>query len=443
MSAEELEPPLGSKSSSALGNGIALISSTLLFVAILSVAGLLVFVGGLQPTPELSFLFEMRHRLSVIGIVSLAIFIQLFIARSYKNDFDFSSSKSLSDEGRKRIGERWLGIIFCVLLSTPVLFLQRHPEVVSGLLAILTAFAIISPLYFLMLERFGKAPEANDEVLILARTIKSVLSTRKLEIDRALRSSLMNLARNILLKFFFVPTLLASSVHFWGEWEHYALGLYPLLNSAYIQTLNQKQLIGLLTQIHVCLYHFCTAAGTTMPFAGYLLSMRLLGNEVKSTDTTFSGWMFMIISYQPLCVLINMFLARTAITWPLQIWQSNFVLTLLLSSIVPLSVILNTSADLTLGLKFSNVSYRGVISHGLYSIIRHPAYTTKCIGWAFALIPSMIASPAMLIQGILGWIALVALYVMRALTEERHLCKFDDYKSYCNRVRFRFIPGII
>jgi protein-S-isoprenylcysteine O-methyltransferase Ste14 len=34
------------------------------------------------------------------------------------------------------------------------------------------------------------------------------------------------------------------------------------------------------------------------------------------------------------------------------------------------------------------------------------------------------------------------LYFLRAITEERHLGNDPDYREYCKKVRYRFVPGV-
>ena len=48
------------------------------------------------------------------------------------------------------------------------------------------------------------------------------------------------------------------------------------------------------------------------------------------------------------------------------------------------------------------------------------------------------------LQALLSVGGLTALYLLRALTEEDHLRSVDgDYASYAERVRYRFIPGVV
>ncbi len=35
------------------------------------------------------------------------------------------------------------------------------------------------------------------------------------------------------------------------------------------------------------------------------------------------------------------------------------------------------------------------------------------------------------------------LYILRAITEERHLGKFEEYREYIKKVKYRFIPWVV
>ena len=89
------------------------------------------------------------------------------------------------------------------------------------------------------------------------------------------------------------------------------------------------------------------------------------------------------------------------------------------------------------GLRFSNLTHRGILTRGPYAWIRHPAYLGKNLAW-WAENLANFASP---IQAFY-LLACNAIYVLRALTEERHLRLDPDYRAYCEKVRWRFIPGV-
>jgi protein-S-isoprenylcysteine O-methyltransferase Ste14 len=94
-------------------------------------------------------------------------------------------------------------------------------------------------------------------------------------------------------------------------------------------------------------------------------------------------------------------------------------------------------ATMAFGLRFSNLTHRGIVTRGPYAWVRHPAYLSKNLAWWTENLP-FFASPLEPLS-LLGW---NAIYFLRAITEERHL-RFDpDYREYCRHVRWRFFPGV-
>ena len=87
--------------------------------------------------------------------------------------------------------------------------------------------------------------------------------------------------------------------------------------------------------------------------------------------------------------------------------------------------------------RFSNLTHRGIICRGPYAWIRHPAYAAKNLSWWLISLP-FLTSPAACLRLVL----LNAVYVLRALTEERHLSRDPIYQEYMKQVKYRFIPGI-
>jgi protein-S-isoprenylcysteine O-methyltransferase Ste14 len=88
-------------------------------------------------------------------------------------------------------------------------------------------------------------------------------------------------------------------------------------------------------------------------------------------------------------------------------------------------------STIAFGLRFSNLTNRGIITSGPYRFTKHPAYITKNLSFWMVSVPFI--EP-------LGWrialthcVALAAvnlLYFLRAKTEERHLMSDPDYRAY-------------
>ena len=90
-------------------------------------------------------------------------------------------------------------------------------------------------------------------------------------------------------------------------------------------------------------------------------------------------------------------------------------------------------ATVAFGLRFSNLSWRGVLTNGPYRFTRHPAYLAKNTFWWLASLPMLATShspvDAIRNTALLGLVS--ALYYWRARTEEAHLLAEDPkYVAY-------------
>jgi protein-S-isoprenylcysteine O-methyltransferase Ste14 len=79
--------------------------------------------------------------------------------------------------------------------------------------------------------------------------------------------------------------------------------------------------------------------------------------------------------------------------------------------------------------------------------VRHPAYTGKNIAWWIGALPVVGGAFSQSFgAGLLAIVSMAtwtAVYVLRALTEERHLLMIDNgYAEYMKTVPYRFLPKI-
>jgi Isoprenylcysteine carboxyl methyltransferase (ICMT) family len=79
---------------------------------------------------------------------------------------------------------------------------------------------------------------------------------------------------------------------------------------------------------------------------------------------------------------------------------------------------------------------RGIVSTGLYRLVRHPIY----LGYLVTHVAFAIANPAVTNLLVLG-IADAAL-LMRAVCEEQTLARDGAYREYLQKVRWRMLPGV-
>lgn len=113
--------------------------------------------------------------------------------------------------------------------------------------------------------------------------------------------------------------------------------------------------------------------------------------------------------------------------------------------VAPTSVVLQTvmalalfASVLSLGRSFGLVpANRGVKVSGMYAYIRHPLYGTQLLFYCAYLLGSF--TPFRLVL-------LVAIFTgmnLRALAEERLLAHDPAYQEYLEKVKYRFIPGLL
>jgi protein-S-isoprenylcysteine O-methyltransferase Ste14 len=118
-----------------------------------------------------------------------------------------------------------------------------------------------------------------------------------------------------------------------------------------------------------------------------------------------------------------------------------------------LSIHLNTAIDLTilaalicymlsgtaLAFSYSNLAYKKIQTRGPYALVRHPA--TACKMLYFSLVFFRFAE-ALSPRWVVCWIIWMSVYVGRALVEERFLNRFPEYRTYTQKTRYRFFPGL-
>jgi len=235
----------------------------------------------------------------------------------------------------------------------------------------------------------------------------------------------------IALKFFFLPLMLNFVLNNLGivAREYHALTTVAAEFHPHLYLL----LLNLLFFVDVIIFTF-----------GYMIEIPGLKNIIRSVEPTFLGWAVCLACYPPFNGMVSTVLP----------WQSSDSphFTNPASQIAADCVILGLItiyvwASVALGWKASNLTNRGVISHGPYRWVRHPAYTSKNFAWWIGAIPTFTAAFShSLGTGLwaIGCMAAVTvIYIARAWTEERHLSMLDDsYVRYRAQIRYRFIPGV-
>ena len=173
---------------------------------------------------------------------------------------------------------------------------------------------------------------------------------------------------------------------------------------------------------------------------GYVLTFRPLDSHIRSTNPFAAAWAAALICYPPFILMsdggpldyhpgtadwTHWFGAHPLLLWPIG------------GCLVALTAIY-AWATVAFGLRFSNLTHRGIITHGPYAWSRHPAYLSKNLFWWLSTVPVLStgswvdAARATLLMAAVGGV-----YYWRARTEERHLGLDPDYQAYSAWMRRR------
>ncbi|HIJ98779.1 TPA: DUF1295 domain-containing protein [archaeon] len=314
------------------------------------------------------------------------------------------------------LGLIWLAILLYTLLPYYQEFLRHETKTILFYLAL--AYTSLGFLYYYYTPKEKIRPSKG---ILIFNAIKKSFSEKKLSFDKTEKTALLF----IIVKFFFLPIML-----------NFFLDNYFSVKSQ-LPNLIQTSSLFSLNGFNFTIFPFLLALFfliDTLWFAfGYAFESRFLKNEIRSVEPTILGWVVALICYPPFNSLLTKFTNWYANE---HVIFFNNEITLVARIIIILLLAIYVSATLALGTKSSNLTNRGIVSKGPYSVIRHPAYLSKNLIWWITIIP--IASwPA--IFGMAIW---SGIYHLRTITEERHLSRDPDYIEYKKQVKYRYIPFV-
>lgn len=168
---------------------------------------------------------------------------------------------------------------------------------------------------------------------------------------------------------------------------------------------------------------------------GYLVTMKPLDAQIRTANPHLAAWVAALICYPPFILMGEggvLDYHHNGAEWPHWLARQTALMWVWAAALVILTAIY-AWATVAFGLRFSNLTYRGVLTNGPYRFTRHPAYLSKNAYWWLATLPFLTTSGSMVdaIRNtvILGLVS--AVYYWRARTEEQHLLAEDaKYREY-------------
>lgn len=166
---------------------------------------------------------------------------------------------------------------------------------------------------------------------------------------------------------------------------------------------------------------------------GYMMTLRLLDSHIRSAEPTMLGWVVCLACYPPFWSLIgsNYFAYENDDLYWGHFFASMPALYITWATLILLLVGVYVWATTMFGIRFSNLTHRGIITAGPYRWVKHPAYLSKNISWWLISVPFLTTTgPVQALQASLLLLGVNFIYYMRAVTEERHLARDPVYRAY-------------
>lgn len=250
-------------------------------------------------------------------------------------------------------------------------------------------------------------------------------------------------ARGWIVKAFFFPLMfifLSNDVNFLLKYNYSSLDISSAI-------FNDTKKFGYLFDF---LYSFIFTLDVIFATVGYVMTFKILNSHIRSVEPTFLGWVVCIMCYPPFWAGFfssTYFAYNDGFYWGSWLGKTPTLYAIWGGAILIL-ITTYSFATIALGYRFSNLTYRGLITSGPYKYTKHPAYITKCLSWWLISIPFISGD---------GWISAVKMsllllglcfiYFLRARTEENHLSNYSEYVKYAEWINkngiFRIVGKIL
>ncbi|WP_119169025.1 methyltransferase family protein [Algihabitans albus] len=166
---------------------------------------------------------------------------------------------------------------------------------------------------------------------------------------------------------------------------------------------------------------------------GYAATLRPLDTHIRSPNPFLLAWVAALICYPPIILMgYGGPLDYRQGTQDWAVWMQGSEPALWAwSALLSVVLALYAWATVIFGLRFSNLTHRGIITNGPYRFFRHPAYLAKNLFWWLVFLPFLpLGDTAQTVQNCLLLLSVNLIYWLRARTEERHLREDPVYRAY-------------
>jgi protein-S-isoprenylcysteine O-methyltransferase Ste14 len=221
-----------------------------------------------------------------------------------------------------------------------------------------------------------------------------------------------------------------------GFFSAFMIGILPPGFAAVVEA-DTTAILSDPVRLGVTLFELLFVIDVQIGTVGYLLTLRPLDAHIRSGNPLLAGWLAALMCYPPFVFGIignggMIHYEHNTAGWAWWLGDTGWFLYVWAGLLVFLTAIY-AWATVAFGIRFSNLTYRGVITNGPYRFTRHPAYVSKNLFWWCATMPFLVTSDSLLdaVRNTLFLALVSGIYYWRARTEEAHLLAEDaKYREY-------------
>ena len=179
---------------------------------------------------------------------------------------------------------------------------------------------------------------------------------------------------------------------------------------------------------------------------GYILTLKPLDAHIRTANPYGMAWVAALVCYPPFILMSGGPLDYQVNGADWGHWLAGQeTLLMVWAFMLALLTAIYSWATMAFGIRFSNLTHRGIITHGPYRFTRHPAYVSKNLSWWVAAMPFLVTAGGW-VEGARNVVLLAmvsGVYYWRAKTEERHLLADPAYVAYWNWAQANaFVPRL-
>ena len=285
---------------------------------------------------------------------------------------------------------------------------------------VMPLYILLTVPYFIIVDRYMRRPK--DAYWMMGQMC--LLNFKALDCKELLQHSLA-----WLVKLFFLPLMFTF---------FFDLVLYLQATSVSVAVISFNHFFEMA-------FKFLIFTDLLIGTVGYIVTLRIFDSHVRTTEPSFLGWFVVLQCYPPFADFFNgTYLAYgTENNWGYWL-ASQPLVHFIWGMLILILTTIYVWASLPFGIRFSNLTHRGIITNGPYRYCKHPAYLSKNLSWWLISMPFLSTiGTADAIKHCLLLLLVNFVYLLRARTEERHLSWDKDYRNYAKYIEISGIFAVV